>query len=75
MSNGREIELEGERKMEREREERGEKDQERASGWWTPQAGSIGTGVRGFGMRSADLKLSSAIPIYATISQLRRGMG
>ena len=56
-------------------EREGERDQERASGWWTPQAGSIGTGVRGFGMRSADLKLSSAIPIYATISQLRRGMG
>ena len=53
----------------------GERDQERASGWWTPEAGSIGTGVRGFGMRSADLKLGSAIPIYATISQLRRGMG
>ena len=53
----------------------GERDQERASGWWTPEAGSIGTGVRGFGMRSADLKLRSEIPICAAISQPASGNG
>ena len=40
-----------------------------------PKAGSIGTGVRGFGMRSADLKLRSAIPICAAISQPASGNG
>ena len=40
-----------------------------------PRAGSIGTGVRGFGMRSADLKLRSEIPICAAISQPASGNG
>ena len=40
-----------------------------------PWAGTIGTGVRGFGMRSADLKLRSAIPICAAISQPASGNG
>ena len=40
-----------------------------------PWAGSIGTGVRGFGMRSADLKLRSEIPICAAISQPASGNG
>ena len=62
-----------ERELEEEME--GERDQERASGWWTPEAGSIGTGVRGFGMRSADLKLRSEIPICAAISQPASGNG
>ena len=40
-----------------------------------PWASSIGSGVRGFGMRSPDLKLRSAIPICAAISQPALGNG
>ena len=38
-----------------------------------PRAGCIGTGVRAFGMGSPDLKLRSAIPICAAISQPASG--
>ena len=40
-----------------------------------PRAGCIGTGVRAFGMGSPDLKLRSAIPICAAISQPALGNG